>query len=104
MSHIISIKPLNIVLFHSSSFLLALVHKHTLTTVLSTWTLYTPFFFFFFTIISSVLEKEAELCDGVKEAADKGSGDMVNRGSRVKRITEKPVDLTGVAVTVTLLP
>lgn len=40
----------------------------------------------------------------MKEAADKGSGDMVNRGSRFKRITEKPVDLAGVAVTVTLLP
>lgn len=40
----------------------------------------------------------------MKEAADKGSGDMVNRGSCVKRITEKPVDLAGVAVTVTLLP
>lgn len=64
----------------------------------------THLFFFFFTIISCVFEKEAELSEGVKEAGDKGSGDMVNRGSRVKRITEKPVDLAGVAVTVTPLP
>lgn len=36
--------------------------------------------FFFFTILSSDLEKGSELHEGVKETADKGSGDMVNRG------------------------
>lgn len=38
----------------------------------------------------------------MKVAADKGSGDMVNQGSHVKRIMEKPVDLAGVAVAATL--
>lgn len=40
----------------------------------------------------------------MKVAADKGSGDMVNRGSHVKRITEKTVDLAGVAVAATFEP
>lgn len=48
----------------------------------STHTLHT-----YFTSISPVLEKEAELRDGVKVAADKGSGAAVNRGPPVKRIT-----------------
>lgn len=38
----------------------------------------------------------------MKVAADQGSGDTVNRWSCVKRITENPVDLAGVAVAETL--